>query len=240
MKLNINVQHNSVAMVGWHDGGAGQIQSWLEKSGDYHVACFINPTGQPLHIDASKIKRDAKQFSYPTENTFKDKPLINSADWASVLVDLNIKNVLVTTDDAQPYRLELINMARKKGLKLINAIHPTVVIMEDVILHDNIILHANSFIGYRTELFPGVIITSSHLDHHNVVRECAFLGPGVVTAGNVTVGAFARVYTGATVVKKVKIGQNSIVGAGTVVIEEVPDNVTVVGVPGKIIKHHGQ
>lgn len=237
MVLEVKVQDNSIAIVGWHDGRAGQIQAWLEKANDYHVACFVNPTNEPPKIDVSKIQKDAGVFSYPTEKTFKDKPLINSADWVKILRDLNIKNVLVTTDD--PYqRLEQINLARKNGLKLINAIHPTVVVMEEAILHDNVILHANTFVGYRTELFPGVIVISSHLDHHNVIRECATIDPGVVCAGNVTVGAFSRVHTGAVIINRIKIGQNSILGAGTVIIKDVPDDVTVVGVPGEVIKYH--
>lgn len=237
MKLEIKAQKNSVAIVGWHDGAAGQIQAWLEKTSNYHVACFINPTNEPLKIDTSKIQRDARQFSYPTENSFKDRPLINSADWAKVLIGLKIKNVLVTTDDPHQ-RFEQINLTRKNGLKLINAIHPTAVIMEEAILHDNIILYPRSFIGYRTELFPGVFVISAHLDHHNVVRECATIDPGVVTAGNVTVGAFSRVHTGAVIINRIKIGQNSILGAGTVIVRDVLDNVTVVGVPGKVIRHH--
>ena len=238
MKLDIKVQDNSVAIVGWHDGGAGQVQSWLDKSGDYQVAGFVNPSNEPLKIDPAKIQRDSKVFSYPTENSFKKKPLINSVDWPMILKDLRIKNVLVTTDYTAQERLELINLARKAGLKLINAIHPTAVIMEDAVLHDNIILQANSFVGYSAELYPGVIVTSAHLDHHNVLRECASIGPGVVCAGNVTVGAFARIHTGAKVINRIKIGQNSIVGAGTVVIKDVPDNVTVLGVPGKIVESH--
>lgn len=234
--MDIKVQKNSVAIVGWHDGAAGQIHTWLEKAHDYHIACFVNPTDKPLEIDASKIQRDATQFSYPTENSFKDKPLINSSDWAEILAAQGMKNVLVTTDDPHQ-RFEQINMARKKGLKLINVIHPTALIMGEAILHDNIILYPRTFIGYRTELFPGVIVTSAHLDHHNVVKECATIDPGVVCAGNVTIGAFARIHTGAVIKNRIKIGENSILGAGTVIINDVPDNVTVVGVPGKIIKH---
>jgi serine acetyltransferase len=34
-----------------------------------------------------------------------------------------------------------------------------------------------------------------------------------------------------------RIGQNTTVGAGAVIIKDVPDNVVVVGNPGKVIKH---
>jgi len=63
------------------------------------------------------------------------------------------------------------------------------------------------------------------------------LDPGVVTAGNITIGRYTQVHTGTVIINRKRIGENSILGAGTVIIDDVPDNVTVVGVPGKIIKH---
>jgi len=237
MKCNIDIQDNSVAIVGWHDGAAGQIHAWLEKTSDYHIACFINPVDEPPVIDTDSIQRDATQFSYPTKDSFKGRPLIHSSNWAEILSDLNINKVLITTNEPHQ-RFEQINTARKNELKLINAIHPTALIMEDAILHDNIILYPNTFIGYRAELFSGVIVTGAHVDHHNVIKECANIDPGVVFAGNVTIGLFAQIHTGTVVKNRIRIGENSILGAGTVIIKDVPDNVTVVGVPGKIIKRH--
>jgi serine O-acetyltransferase len=46
-----------------------------------------------------------------------------------------------------------------------------------------------------------------------------------------------QVHTGAVIISRKQIGENSIPGAGTVIIDDVPDNVTVVGIPGKIIIH---
>ena len=42
--------------------------------------------------------------------------------------------------------------------------------------------------------------------------------------------------TGAKVLKQKKVGNNVIIGAGSVVVTDIRDNVTVVGVPAKIIK----
>ena len=49
----IRVKDNSVAIVGWEEGTAGQIHSWLENTGIHHIACFINPSDKPLNIDVS-------------------------------------------------------------------------------------------------------------------------------------------------------------------------------------------
>ena len=88
----INIQNNSVAIVGWEEGSAGQIHSWLEKSKRYHIACFINPSDQVINIDPKLYKRDCKQFSYPNKNTFKNKPLFHAKNWISLLKKLNIEN----------------------------------------------------------------------------------------------------------------------------------------------------
>jgi serine O-acetyltransferase len=54
-----------------------------------------------------------------------------------------------------------------------------------------------------------------------------------ILGDNVTINAGAKVLGG------VEVGSNSVVGANAVVVKNVPRNVTVVGVPAKIIKRNG-
>jgi len=234
----INPSRHSVAIVGWHDGAAGQIDSWIEKYTTYEIACFVNPSDIPINIDPSGIRRTAKQFSYPKDGMFKGRPLISSSCWATRLNELGIQNVLVISVD-EHQRFEQIGEARCAGLNLINAIHPSALVLEEAILHDNVILHARAIVGYRAEVYPGVIIdTNAQIDHHNVIRDCATIDPGVVFAGNVTVDRFAVVHTGSVVINRIWIGENAVVGAGSTIIRDVPPNVTVVGSPGRIVKYH--
>ncbi len=46
--------------------------------------------------------------------------------------------------------------------------------------------------------------------------------------------------SGARVLGPFKVGNNSKIGAGSVVLKEIPDNCTVVGIPGKIVKRGDQ
>ena len=223
---NLIVKNNSIAIVGWHDGGAGRIESWLESVYDYHIACFINPSDTPLDIDPNKIKRDASQFSYPTENEFKNKPLLNTSQWANYLKDIGINKVLVTTDDPLE-RYKEISYAKKNNLELINAIHPTAYLMADVLIKKNVILHEHSYIGYRTELYDGVIIDGAHLGHHNVIKDCSEIQKVRNIGGNVTIGKFSRVYVGATIINRIQVGDNSIIGAGSLVLNNIKDNTIV-------------
>lgn len=55
-----------------------------------------------------------------------------------------------------------------------------------------------------------------------------------------TIGDNVSITAGAKVIGKIKIGDNSVVGANAVVIKDVPPNCTVVGVPAYIVKRDGK
>lgn len=74
-------------------------------------------------------------------------------------------------------------------------------------------------------------VTLATLNHGIVPEERGTLYPAPITIGkNVWIGAAATVVPGVT------IGDNSIVGAGSVVTKDVPANIIVAGVPAKVIR----
>lgn len=54
-----------------------------------------------------------------------------------------------------------------------------------------------------------------------------------------TIGDNVTIYAGAKILGNVRIGDNSIVGANAVVLKDVPENCTVVGVPAYIVRRNG-
>jgi acetyltransferase-like isoleucine patch superfamily enzyme len=54
--------------------------------------------------------------------------------------------------------------------------------------------------------------------------------------GGATVRELARIGANCTILPGVTIGRNSLVGAGSVVVKDVPDNAVVAGNPAKVIK----
>ncbi|MCH5344825.1 MAG: serine O-acetyltransferase [Acetatifactor sp.] len=103
------------------------------------------------------------------------------------------------------------------------------------------------------EIHPGAQIGKGFfVDHGNgvIIGETAVVGDNVtlyqgVTLGGTgkehgkrhpTVGNNVMISAGAKVLGSFKIGDNSKIGAGSVVLSEVPPNSTVVGVPGRVVK----
>ena len=103
------------------------------------------------------------------------------------------------------------------------------------------------------EIHPGATIGKGlFIDHGTgvVIGETAVLGDNVTLFQGVTLGGTGKetgkrhptvednvmISAGAKVLGSFTIGENSKIGAGSVVLKEVPPNSTVVGVPGRIVK----
>ncbi|WP_061249363.1 acetyltransferase [Leptospira alstonii] len=222
---------NEVAFVGWHEGSAGQIHSWFEESSFGKIVYFIHPEDQLPEI--RKVKRYVSQFDYPEDGKFKGVPLICDPNWPAFLHKKGIKKVLVTISDSFQRWAE-IQKAMNAGLELINVIHPSSLLLNECILGKNVIIHAKCIIGYRAEIDDGVIINiGTQIDHHCKIKKFVTIDPGVTLAGNVLVEEFCTIHTRAVIINRIRIGQKSILGAGTVVIRDVDLNSKIVGVPGR-------
>ncbi|MEW6607529.1 MAG: acetyltransferase [bacterium] len=138
-------------------------------------------------------------------------------------------------------RIELSDAAKKIGYSLINAIHPSAVISKCAILGEGIVISPNVSINPDVKIGNNAIInTGAIVEHDCIIEDGVHIAPGVHLAGGVKVKKNAFVGIGATVIDDLTIGENSIIGAGTVIIRDVPDNVTVVGIPGRIIRRRNE
>jgi acetyltransferase EpsM len=123
------------------------------------------------------------------------------------------------------------------GVALTNAIHPSAVVMRTATLGCGICVCAGAVIGTSACIGDCVIVnTSASIDHDCVLEEGAWIAPGVVMAGRVTVCRGAFVSTGAVLVAGVTVGEGAVVGAGAVVTADVPPRVLVMGVPARKVK----
>lgn len=134
-------------------------------------------------------------------------------------------------------RTEMHDFMSSRGLIPITAVHKTAFIAETATVGIGSQIYANATICVDTTIGNQCIInTSASIDHECCIEDGVSVGPGAVLAGLVTVEPFADIYTGAVVLPRIRIGENAIVGAGAVVIRDVPPNAVVVGNPAKIIK----
>jgi serine O-acetyltransferase len=234
--MKIQVRKNSVAVLGFHEGLAGQTSEWFEKATGYHIACYVHEAAKPLIVDvaAENKKRVNRSFEYPKKESYRGKPLITSLSWEKEIEELGINKILPLTPD-NLVRKKQIEKCKAKKFSLVSAIHPSVLILKKAEIAEGVWINAGAIIGFKTEISEGVLLnTGVSIDHHNVLKSCSQADPGVVTAGNVTFWECAHVHTGATVINRIQIGRNSVVGAGSVVVGDIPSDSLAYGVPAKV------
>ena len=109
--------------------------------------------------------------------------------------------------------------ARKTGIE----IHPGATIGEGLFIDhgSGVIIGETTIIGNNVTLYQGVTLGGTGKEQGK--RHPTLEDNVMVSAGAKIIGSFT-------------IGENSKIGAGSVVLEEVPPNCTVVGVPGRIVK----
>ncbi len=107
------------------------------------------------------------------------------------------------------------------------------VLERDVVMHDHARVHSQAFIGETTVLEQGAWV-GPHAVVTNVLhplcpraKEC--LKGAVIRKG-------AKIGANVTILPDIEIGENSLVGAGSVVVKDVPPNVVVAGSPARIVK----
>ncbi len=133
-----------------------------------------------------------------------------------------------------PRRRQLFEHFKSKGYQFANVVHPSAIIATDVVLSEGAQIMAGAVIQTGCHIgMNAVINTGSILDHDCHIGDHAHIAPGVTLSGGVRVGENTHVGTGATVIQGIKLGRSSLVAAGAVVIRDVPDGVTVAGVPAK-------
>ena len=123
------------------------------------------------------------------------------------------------------------------GFELINAIHPSAQISPTATLGKNIVICAGAIISTSAKIADSALInTGALVEHECIIGQAVHLGPACKLAGRVEVEKGAFVGIGACIIQCLKIASHATIGAGAVVIRDVAEGDTVVGVPAKSLK----
>jgi sugar O-acyltransferase (sialic acid O-acetyltransferase NeuD family) len=134
-------------------------------------------------------------------------------------------------------KFNLIKKASVYNINFANLIHPGVKINEFIELGSGCIICSNSFISVNTKIGNHVSINPGcGIGHDTVIEDYSSLYWNVTLSGNVCIHEGCEIGSNAVVIPKRTVGRWSIIGAGAVVNQDLPDSCTAVGVPARPIK----
>lgn len=133
-------------------------------------------------------------------------------------------------------RLAKQETLRAGGLRVVTITHPAAVVSPLAEVGLGCVLFAGAVVNaFATIGAAGIINTGATVDHDCVLADGVHLSPGAHLGGTVRVGRASWIGIGAAVSHGISIGANTIVGAGAAVVDDLDDDLTVVGVPARPI-----
>ncbi|WP_079506596.1 acetyltransferase [Mesobacillus jeotgali] len=118
-------------------------------------------------------------------------------------------------------------------------IHPSVIYSNSVIFGEGSIICPGTILTVDIQIGKHVIINiDSTIGHDAVIGDYTTILPSVNVSGYVETKECVSVGTGSAIIQGITIGENTIIGAGSVVVKDLPANCTAVGGPAKPIKYH--
>jgi|TARA_B100000315_G_scaffold204999_1_gene198588 acetyltransferase-like isoleucine patch superfamily enzyme len=124
-------------------------------------------------------------------------------------------------------------------------------IREKVMIENNVVLGTGVQVMNNSTIHShSRVMNNSHITEHVIIGEYTFIGPNVTTLASnsfgrgsgsykpdpIIIGRAVRIGGNATIMPGIKIGEESLIAAGSVVINDVPDEVGVMGNPAKMFK----
>jgi sugar O-acyltransferase (sialic acid O-acetyltransferase NeuD family) len=125
--------------------------------------------------------------------------------------------------------------ALQSGLRPAICVHPTAWISPGASIGAGTVVMARAVVQSNARIGKDCIInTAAIVEHDCLVGDHTHLCPSVTLGGTVSVGEYVHMGIGAIAIPGSRIGDRSVIGAGAVVLREIPAEVTAVGVPARI------
>ncbi len=171
----------------------------------------------------------------------------NPEKWGSSILDIEIVGPLsdigydsieqaLTAIGDNKIRKDIVS--RFPRLRWVTVVHPSAYVHSTARIGQGTVVFAKAVVQPDTFIGDHCIInTGATIDHDCRIGNYAHISPGVNLAGNVQlqVGVFCGI--GSKIINGMTIGKWATIGAGGVVINDLPEASFAVGVPAKVISH---
>jgi sugar O-acyltransferase (sialic acid O-acetyltransferase NeuD family) len=170
-----------------------------------------------------------------TSSRIMGLPVLGNRDWLRRQAAAGPLAVALGIGTNNHGRREAAEFTRSCGAQLLTVVHPAAVVSPHAHLGPGTVVMAGAVINAEAHVGTGVVVNSGAVVEHDViVEDFAFLAPNCSIGGAGRVGELALIGLGAVLLPLVSVGAETKIGAGAVVLRDIPAGVIASGVPATV------
>jgi sugar O-acyltransferase (sialic acid O-acetyltransferase NeuD family) len=201
-------------------GHAGVVLDVIEKEGRHTVAGIVDT------------------FAAPGTQALGLTVLGGELDLPRLMNEHHVSGGIVAIGDNFRRHLVVERIrAAAPAFDFVTALHPSAQIGTHVEIGRGTVVMAGAVINPHSSIGEHCIVnTASSIDHDNVFGNFSSIAPGAATGGNVRVGAFSALSLQSGVIHGRAVGAHTVIGAGAIVVRDIPDYSVAYGTPARVIR----
>ncbi|MFC2001728.1 acetyltransferase [Chloroflexota bacterium] len=164
-----------------------------------------------------------------------DLPVLGDFSWFRNVNPQSVKVICGIGNNKT--REKIVEKAKSLNLEFCSIIEPSVKMSSYVEHGEGVVIASGNVITTQVRFGNHVFVNLANtIGHDTILYDFVNLAPGNNVSGNVTLEEGVYLGTGCAVKQQITIGKWSTVGAGSVVLNDIPPHSIAVGVPAKVIK----
>lgn len=133
-------------------------------------------------------------------------------------------------------RMKVYEKIKAEHLEVKTLVHSKAIVSKDVILQEGVVIMPGAIVNTGSMIGVGSVLnTGCVVDHDCSIGDFVHIAPNCALAGDVCVKDMTLIGIGSSIIQGKVIGAHSVIGAGSVVLSDIPANVVCFGVPAKVV-----
>jgi sugar O-acyltransferase (sialic acid O-acetyltransferase NeuD family) len=200
-------------------GGHGKVVADTAMEAGWHVLGFLH------------------DHAVPGEDTILDLPVLGGREQLCRLAACNEEVVIAIGDNL--IRMQVQREFEKMGIAVATVVSSRAVVSKWAAIGRGTVVMPGAVVNAGAMIGRGSIInTGAVVEHDCLIGEFAHVSPNCSLGGGVALGELSQVGLGTAILPQVRVGARTVLGAGSVVNRDIPDDVVAYGVPARIRQSH--